>query len=478
MPKTFPVTCHTDFVGLGSTFIAITGYVQDGVTYIQQAIAQGAHTIVIENSVELAPTIYDTIAQSNGAVLRVANTQKALADFSAQAAGFPAQKLKIIGITGTKGKTTTAFLLAHCLRTAGYKTALLSSAGNYIEDSFFAASLTTPQADYLHQFLRLCVNNNIEYVVMEVAAQALTLHRVHGIQFDGIIFTNFSHEHLEFYATLDDYFAAKCHIFSMAKETACILINTDDEWVKYLPNTYQNSIKTYSFIDKTATYVGTYKDYMQSAIVLLQTEHNEIVLTCPTLFGLYNGYNIVAAATMALQCGIKKETITHAIKTFSGVTGRLQRIILPNGACAFIDYAHNPSSFHAVLSTLRSLTNNLIVIFGAGGGKDKHKRPIMGSIACMFADTVILTSDNPRLENLDDIIQDICRGISDQDKHKIIVQQDRTTAIQKAYELSRSESIIALLGKGPDEYQIIGTEKHFFSEKAILQQLNVIRRCN
>jgi UDP-N-acetylmuramyl-tripeptide synthetase len=301
--------------------------------------------------------------------------------------------------------------------------------------------------------------------------QALTLHRVHGIQFDGIIFTNFSHEHLEFYATLDDYFAAKCQIFSMAKETACILINIDDERVKYLSNSYQNSIKTYSFIDKTATYVGTYKDHMQSAIVLIQTEHNEIVLTCPTLFGLYNGYNIVAATTMALQCGIKKETIVHAIKTFSGVTGRLQRIILPNGAYAFIDYAHNPSSFHAILSTLRPLTNNLIVIFGAGGGKDKHKRPIMGFIACMFADTVILTSDNPRLENLDDIIQDICTGITMHDQHKVVIQKDRTKAIQDAYTYSLKDSIIALLGKGPDEYQIIGLEKHFFSEKSILQQL-------
>jgi UDP-N-acetylmuramoyl-L-alanyl-D-glutamate--2,6-diaminopimelate ligase len=472
MPSIFPVTCHTDFVGKGSIFVAIQGYCDNGVHYIKTAIKKGAKKIVINKEVQFNPGLSNYILEHEVEVIRVENTRKALADLSAQVADFPAKKVKIIGITGTKGKTTTSFLLEHCLRVAGYKTGLISSAGNSICGTMFPPSLTTPQPDYLHQFLKLCVDNNVEYVVMEVAAQALSLYRVKGIMFDGVIFTNFSHEHLEFYATLDDYCTAKCQIFDMLHLNAPILVNSDDKEVlrikKKIPH---KKLLEYSFTHKVE-YKGIYDiKTMQSIHIDIHYGNEVIHIKCPTLFGQYNAYNILAAVSMAHSLKLLSTWVEKALATFPGVPGRLQHISLQNGARVFIDYAHNPSSFEAVLSTLQLLTDHLIVVFGAGGGKDKIKRPFMGAIACKYANFVILTSDNPRLEKLEDIISDIKSGIDIQSGHKVVVQLDREKAIHKAYKYSKPGSIIALLGKGPDEYQIIGKTKYHFSEQTICKQL-------
>jgi len=482
MPNTFPVTCHTDFVGQNSCFVAIEGYAENGIKYIKQAIEKGARTIVVHHNVLLDDELSTFIAEHNVVVERVENTRKALAELSAQAAGFPAHKLKIIGITGTKGKTTTSFLLEHILHSAGYNTALISSAQNRICGNTFPAPLTTPQPDYLQQFLKLCVDNGVEYVVMEVAAQALTLHRVEGITFCGVIFTNFSHEHLEFYPTLDDYFKAKSLIFLSVSDNAPLLINADDEHGQQLLDQHERA-KAYGFdtrqeINSLYDYHGTFlSDPTQLIEVAIQYQDAEgdydecDDFVCPVLFGAYNAYNVVAAVSMAQELHVHPGVIKRALQTFAGVPGRLQEHLLPNGARCFIDYAHNPESFKAVLSTLRVLTEQLIVVFGAGGGRDKSKRPMMGNIASQIADIVVVTSDNPRLEDPVMIAQDITCGIPEESHHKIVQELDRKRAIELAYYLSDNGSIIVLLGKGPDEYQIIGTTKHYFSERQIVEQL-------
>lgn len=257
MPTVFPVTSHTDFVGVGSIFVAIDGYAENGVRYIKTAIEKGARTIVMHNDAVLDDTITAMIEHYSVTIIRVENTRKALADMSAEHAGFPAKKLKVIGITGTKGKTTTSFLLEHIMMSAGYKTALISSARNRIMGNEYSAPLTTPQPDYLQQFLKLCVDNGVELVVMEIAAQALSLHRVKGIALDGIIFTNFSHEHLEFYPTLNDYFQAKCLIFDMVKGDAPCVINADDDHGKRLLAIY-NDAQSYGFADNHVDYHAEY----------------------------------------------------------------------------------------------------------------------------------------------------------------------------------------------------------------------------
>lgn len=468
MPSIFPVTCHTDFVGQDSIFVAIEGYADNGINYIKDAIIKGARTIVVHHTTFLDDELSSFIALHNVVIERVSNTRKALAELSAQAAGFPAQKLKIIGITGTKGKTTTSFLLEHILHSAGHTTALISSAKNRICGQNFPAPLTTPQPDYLQQFLRLCVENNVDYVVMEVAAQALTLHRVTGIIFCGIIFTNFSLEHLEFYPSLADYFHAKTLIFGMATDNAPFLMNADDEHGRMLFAQHKKA-KSYGFgDDNQCAYSAQFIAEPTSTIALQINGYN---VMCPILFGAYNAYNVLAATAMALELNIDLLIIQQALQNFAGVPGRLQQHVLPNGARCFIDYAHNPESFKAVLSTLRALTQQLIVVFGAGGGRDKSKRPMMGDIASHIADIIVVTSDNPRLEDPMVIADNIIQGVPQSLQHKIVQELDRKRAIEFAYQLSDNGSIIVLLGKGPDEYQIIGTTKHFFSERQIVEQL-------
>jgi len=470
MKRVWSVACHTDFIGPDSIFVAIEGYVDSGVNYIKKAIDCGARTVVVQENAIISEEIRAYCKQHKVAMRTVVDARKALADLSAQHADFPAQKLKIIGVTGTKGKTTTSFILEHVLRAAGYKTGLISSAENHIIDEKFFAPLTTPQPDYLQQFLKLCVNAGVDYVVMEVAAQALSLHRVKGIEFDGIIFTNFSHEHLEFYRTLDEYFQAKCLIFSQIKLRAPILVNYDNQWSHLIAARY--AVSGYGFTTRDVCYNGfDFTDYTQSIKFSLVHNRHKMKINCPILFGHYNGYNILSAVSMALELGLCPRTIEQAISSFAGVPGRLQQTLLPNGARSFIDYAHNPDSFNAVLSALRVLTQQLIVVFGAGGGRDKTKRPIMGFIASNIADTVILTSDNPRQEDPQDIVNDIRAGVVPHNEHKIVVELDREAAIQAAYKLSSKGSIIALLGKGPDEYQMIGSVKHYFSESFIVKEL-------
>jgi UDP-N-acetylmuramoyl-L-alanyl-D-glutamate--2,6-diaminopimelate ligase len=468
-PTHYPVACHTDNVTLGTMFVAIRGQQDDGTRFIAQAIEKGATQIVVQAGTQLTPDVIALMHAKGISCEYVPDTRLALAQLSAQAAGNQVQRLRIIGITGTKGKTTTAFLLEHILQAAGKKTALLGTVKNRIKGHDLPAPLTTPQPDYLQQFLLLCVQHGVEYVVMEVAAQALSLHRVHGIAFDGIIFTNFSHEHLEFYATLDDYFAAKKTIFSHAKPNAPLLINADDSACQALIAAHQNA--TPFGMLNTAAVTGTSINTPEGLHITGSACASPFTVCNSRLMGGFNAYNILAALGMAFKLGIQVDQIEQALTTFAGVPGRLQCYSLKNGACCIIDYAHNPSSYQAVLSLLKSKTDHLIVIFGAGGGRDKSKRPIMGRIASQLADQVILTSDNPRDEEAQAIAQDILAGIHPDHYGKVLIQLDRERAIHKAYELSKKDSIIAILGKGADEYQLVKGVKTHFSEAGIIKQL-------
>lgn len=471
MPTVFPVACHTDNIGAGSTFVAVKGMREDGVIHIPRALELGATTIVVQDDAEISPAVIKLIDESGAVLQRVANTRAALAQLSAQAYGYPARQLKIIGVTGTKGKSSTVFMLEHILRKAGYATALMSTVRNSINGTLFKASLTTPHPDYVHAFLNQCVEHGVEYVAMEVAAQATSLHRVDGILFDAVLFTNFDKEHGEFYATMDDYFAAKAALFDQVKPGAPRLINIDNEWGKKLFAQYPQSL-TLSVQGTTCVYHARPLEITTRLICeITYKDREKAVVTCPSLFGAFNVYNVLAAVSLAHELGIPLAQAAEDLIDFSGTPGRLERYELPNGAYGVIDYAHNPSSYSAVLASLRAVTPHLIVVFGAGGDRDATKRPIMGGIVAQFADVVIVTSDNPRSEQAQTIADQICAGIPHEALSKTICELDREQAIKKAYELSKKGSIIAILGKGPDEYQIIGTTKYPFSEKQILKSL-------
>lgn len=472
MPLVYPVACHTDRIGVGSTFVAIKGMKDDGINHIKAALEKGATAIVVEYSAHIPDELQQLIAAHGAKLERVFNARAALAQLSAHALGYPARRLRIIGVTGTKGKTTSAFLLEHVFKSAGYKTALLSTVHNKIIDATVPTNLTTQHPDYLHNFFALCVEQAIDVVVMEVAAQATSLHRVDGIEFDGLLFTNFAQEHGEFYHSIDEYFAAKEAIITQLKPDAPLLLNGDDQRVAALAQRYERAL-LFGIHNASNNYHAQILNNELSALQLKINcaAHNEYRMSCSSLVGEYNAYNIVGVVSLCLELGIAPEHIALAIETFGYVPGRLERYQLPNGASCFIDYAHNPSSYQAVLSMVRTMTSHLIVVFGCGGERDRTKRPLMGHIASTIADLVVITSDNPRSENINDISNDILAGIDPEYRTRVLCEFDREQAIKVAYAHSQAGSVIMLLGKGPDEYQLIGTQKFPFSEKAIVASL-------
>jgi UDP-N-acetylmuramoyl-L-alanyl-D-glutamate--2,6-diaminopimelate ligase len=520
--KIFPVACHTDNVSQGGTFVVIKGMKQDGISYVPQALEKGAKIIVVQEEVVVPNNILEKIKSFGASLKRVSDSRLALSNLSAAAFDYPAKKLKIVAITGTKGKTTTTFLIEQILKNAGFKTALLSTVKNSILSTDYSTSLTTQQPDYLHAFFNLCVRHDVEWVVMEVAAQAFSLHRVADINFDVGIFTNFSQEHAEFYKNNEEYFLAKKSLINHLKPGAPLVLNADDEKVRSLASFYKNSflftcksefnnepnnsslfknkcnnscenqtnctcrnnLKPFqNQVDNTDQnkFFNKFNENLNSKIFIKSTLLRALLteIDCrinyqdkiyefrAPLTGSFNLANISAAFLCTKFIGVAPEKIINSIEKFAGVPGRMNKYILPNRATAFIDYAHTPSSYEAVFSTLRPLVKHLIVIFGAGGDRDPIKRPQMGQIASKYCDLIILTTDNPRSEEPENIIKNILAGIPQECKN-VLIELDREKAIKLAYKKSSPDSVILILGKGPDEYQLIKGVKTRFSEKEIL----------
>lgn len=468
IPTILPVACHTDNVGQGSVFVAIKGKKDDGAVHIIKALELGARAVYIDQECSFDDLTRSELERRGVPYVVVSDARLVLAQLSALANGYPADKLRIIAVTGTKGKTTTVFLLEHILKVAGYKTALMSTVRNSISDTIFSTNLTTRQPDYVHAFFAECVQEGVTIVVMEVAAQALSLHRVAGLQFDGAIVTNFEAEHAEFYATIDEYFAAKCKLIGHLKPGVPLLINGDDARTRTLTSLH-HAVATFGIGADNNIRAERLSSRSESLTLQLSGNGESCQYSCPVLMGDFNVYNSCAAAGFARAWGVSCTDIAQAFATFAPVPGRLEMYTLSNGARGCIDYAHTPASYASILSTLRALTDHLIVVFGCGGDRDKTKRPIMGKVATDFADLAVVTSDNPRSEQAVDIACDIQVGIPE--GRNILVELDREKAIQLAYQHAKPTSIIVLLGKGPDEYQHIGAIKYPFSEKAILKSL-------
>ncbi len=494
IPKTYPplfsslpVTAHTDYVTQGSTFVAIKGFKEDGVHYIPCALEKGATTIVAEHGAEISSDVLASIEKAQAPLVHVDNARETLAELSAQASGHAAQKLKIIAITGTKGKTTTAHILANILKTAEYKTGLISSVFNAIGDDVYDAPMTTPTADYVHQFFAECVRREVEIVVMEVAAQAYTMKRVHGIMFDGLIFTNFEPEHSEFYASADDYFEAKARLYGQLKALAPFVYNRDDlTWcVANKKNDGTDPIiYTYgfekargdkAFIIKRPHIKKTKENewFVETSSLIFDLHMGSFKITfgMKNFVGYFNMYNAAAAITMARAIVIEPLAVIVGVFKAPAIPGRYELYDLPNGAGAIIDYAHTPASYSGILHEARSIFKHVIVVCGAGGERDVQKRPILAALAAYYADLVIFTSDNPRSEDPAVIAEQMVAGVSQENQPKVQIELDREKAIKKAYASSSAGSIIVLLGKGSDRYQIIGTQKLPFDEAAILKSL-------
>ncbi|MFH1461513.1 MAG: UDP-N-acetylmuramoyl-L-alanyl-D-glutamate--2,6-diaminopimelate ligase [bacterium] len=440
IPKKYPITCHTNHVGHKSTFVAIKGFFTDGNKYIEQAIKKGAKKII---SQVCDPEIIKLCTEQNIQFKQVKNSRITLAKECAKTLNTKNTKTKIIGITGTKGKTTTTYIIEHILRSSNLKTALIGTIKNKILNQEIESINTTPESDFLHMFLNQCDKKKVDYLIMEVSSHALSLHRTYGLKFDAVGFTNLAQEHLDFYKTMIKYFQAKLKIFNQLKKEAAAIVNIDDVWGK-----------------KAAEQI---KNKKTNIITLSQKTFSLVKKHIPKhMPGKFNLYNFSMAYLICKNLGIEKESILNAIKNFPGVPGRLQQHILKNGAKAFIDYAHNPSSMEEVLKTLRPLTKNLITVFGCGGDRDKTKRSIMGKIAEKYSNFTIITNDNPRNENPKKIISDILSGIKKTKNIKVI--QNRKNAITFAAKKSNPKSIIAILGKGHETYHLIKRKKYHFDD--------------
>lgn len=449
LPKTYRVTAHTAHVGLSSTFVAVPGTRYNGNDFVPAALAAGAGRIVLEEASYGAASAYAAAQRAGVPVDFVASARRALAAYSMRAYGTPHQYMHIVGITGTKGKTTTALLTAHLIRYAGIATACITSTGAYINGIQYHTTLTTPQPDMIHMFLEQCRRHGVYVVVMEVAAQALTLDRVAGITFNTIAITNISHEHGEFYSTHAAYVAAKAAILDHADDTTHIFMNADD-----------NTISRIKPVRGHVYWYGFGADVLDPAHVVTRDE-DPVGITHPlwpelmqsTLYGYANAYNILTATLIARNIGVAWPCLRSAHRYFPGAPGRMEEIQIRSGATVCLDYAHNVASYHAVLSALRARFAYVWIVFGASGERDRSKRAPMAHVACQYADCVIVTTDNPRSESVDVIMADLHAGMSD----GVVVHEirDRQRAISWACHNAPSHGVIAVLGKGRDAGQNI-----------------------
>ena len=439
----------------GDLFVAIRGYEFDGHGYINDAINKGAACVICE---ETPPECLRYIV--------VENSRIALALISAAWFENPSTKIKVIGVTGTNGKTTVTTLLKSVLEyTTQAKVGLIGTNGNYIGDKEYLTSLTTPESYDIQRLLCKMVDENCEYAVMEVSSHALTLYRVHGIMFEVGIFTNLTPEHLDFHKSMDEYAKAKSKLFSYSRYAA---INIDDEYARIMIESATGTVFTYSVKNDAADLVGkdvrlkpNKVDFCALTIGNLQ----RVELNIPGMFSVYNALAIISAA---LLTGIKIEDISSALKECHSVKGRVEIVPTNTDYTVIIDYAHTANALKNVILMAREcFSGRVVTLFGCGGDRDNSKRPEMGRVAAKYSDYVIVTSDNPRTEDPEFIISQILTGMSDtKTPYKVI--ENRLQAIQWALENSQSGDVLILAGKGHETYQIVGREKRHFDEREIV----------
>ncbi len=449
-----------------TAFVAIKGTLSDGHDYIEKAIALGANVIVCEQFPE-------TIVQGITYV-QVNDTNEALAYLSANFYDNPSEKVKLVGVTGTNGKTTIASLLYQLFKKAGYKVGLLSTVKIMVDSEEFKATHTTPDSLTLNYYLDQMIQEGCEFCFMEVSSHGIHQKRTAALQFAGGIFTNLSHDHLDYHNTFAEYRDVKKSFFDYLPKSAFAITNCDDKnGVVMLQNTKAKKI-TYA--------LKSYADYKAQILenqlsgLLLKINDNEVWVK---LIGSFNAYNLLAIFGVAVELGIEKVEALRLLSELESVSGRFQFIVSDSKITAIVDYAHTPDALENVLQTIediRTKNEQLITVVGCGGDRDKTKRPVMANIAATLSDKAIFTADNPRTENPEIIIQEMEQGVEPQNFKKTISILDRKQAIKTACQLANPNDIILIAGKGHETYQEINGVKYDFDDLQIvtelLQQLN------
>ena len=449
-------------VSEGAMFVAVRGVTVDGHSFIPTLADRHPAAIVVENIPE---TLFDGVTY-----IQVANSAIALGQLASQWYDNPSRQLKLVGVTGTNGKTTTATLIYEMARLWGYKAGLLSTVCNYIDTKAVPAKQTTPDPLTINQLLHEMIEEGCEYAAMEVSSHAADQHRIAGLTFAGGVFTNLTRDHLDYHKTFDAYLAAKKSFFNNLPAEAFAITNIDDKVGEVmLQNTraHKLSYSLRSMADFRCRIIESHLDG-----TLMSFNGNEV----HTLFtGRFNAYNLTAVYGTCIMLGWEKDEVLKRMSMLVPVAGRFQTIQSPSGVTAIVDYAHTPDAVINVLETIRDVigtSGNIITVVGAGGNRDKGKRPIMAREAALRSDRLILTSDNPRFEEPNDILADMREGVAEpQLAARTLVNADRREAIRMAATLAKKGDVILIAGKGHEDYQEIKGVKHHFDDREVVKEI-------
>lgn len=446
----------------GALFVAVKGFASDGHDYIDSVVSKGAAAIIYEDESKVSNV------PENVALVQVKSSRYALAIAAANFYDNPSRKLTLVGITGTNGKTTTVTLLHRMFTSLGYSCGLLSTIANYVGNRGSEAVNTTSDPLTINSLLNEMVNEGCEYCFMEVSSIGVEQDRVAGLHFKAGIFSNLTHDHLDYHKTFAEYLRCKKLFFDTLPKDAFAITNVDDRNGMVMTQNTKAKVITYScrsIADHTCRVVEQSFEGM-----LLRMDNQEV---WSGLIGQHNAYNLLALYTTAVTLGADPEETLVAISALKPAPGRLENIRGPKGTSIIIDYAHTPDALENVLKTLREIApgHELICLFGCGGDRDKTKRPEMAQVAQKLADKIIVTSDNSRTEKTSDIMADIKAGMDISGKSRSLFIEDREQAIRTAVMIASEGATILLAGKGHETYQIIGTEKTHFDEKEIVLNL-------
>ena len=461
------ICCDSRKVTRGSLFVAVKGFAADGHEYISRAIGKGARAVVYEDQ-ELTDFQTSAMALEGVALIKVESSRKALAIMAANFYDNPSEKLTLVGITGTNGKTTTVTLLYRMFMALGYNCGLLSTIANYVGTKGTEAVNTTSDPITINSLLSEMVNAGCEYCFMEVSSIGVEQDRIAGLKFKAGIFSNLTHDHLDYHKTFAEYLRCKKLFFDTLPADAYAITNIDDRNGMVMLQNTKAQVVTYScrsIADHTCRVMEQSFEGM-----LVKIDGRE---AWSRLIGMHNAYNLLAIYTTAVTLGTDSEEVLTAMSTLLPAPGRLENIRGPKDISVIIDYAHTPDALENVLSTLREIApeRQLICLFGCGGDRDKTKRPEMGKIAQKMADRIIVTSDNSRSERTTDIMADIKEGMDVSGRAKSLFIEDREQAIRTAIMIADQGATILLAGKGHETYQITGTEKKHFDEREIVTDI-------
>lgn len=444
-------------VTTGSLFVAICGTLTDGHKYIDKAIENGASVIVCEELPE--------VQVPNVEYLKVADSHKELALLASKFYGNPSHNLNIVGVTGTNGKTTTATLLYHLFKKLGYCCGLLSTVENIIDGEVFAATHTTPDPLELNRLLSIMVERGCQYCFMEVSSHSMVQRRTEGIKFKGGVFTNLTHDHLDYHGTFVEYLKAKKSFFDALPSDGFALTNLDDRNGEVMLQNCKAQHRTYSLRSLANYRTKIVENHLDGT--LLRINSNEIWVQ---FIGKFNAYNLSAIYGAAIELGADEQEVLEALSQLTPVSGRFETIRSNDNKIAIVDYAHTPDALKNVLDTINELQcgGRVITVVGCGGDRDAQKRPIMAQIAAENSSQVILTSDNPRGEEPSEILRQMSEGLNAAQKSKVLVIENRHEAIKCAATLAQSGDVILIAGKGHETYQEVkGVRSHFDDKEEI-----------